>query len=151
MVCPCKSISKMIKKLFKLRQSSFLSGYRLPRRHRHAIMKCPMPRERCVSTTKSLLYHVMFNLMIRNISDNKIFLKWQIGSSRKRESISDTRHYRTTENFGKKTKKQMNSSHVKNIAFSRKDAKERVICTKLSRSKRVDFFHAFEVRWTIFT
>ena len=134
-----------MKKLFKLRQSSFLSGYRLPRRPRHAIMKCPMPRERCVSTTKSLLYHVMFNLMIRNISDNKIFLKWQIGSSRTRESISDTRHYRTTENFGKK-KKQMNSSHVKNIVFSRKDARERVICRNLSRSKRVDFFDVFEVR-----
>ena len=87
----------MIKKLLGLRQSSFLSGYRLPRRLRHAIMKCPMPGERCVSTTKSLLYHAMFNLMIRNISDDKIFLKWQIGSSRKRESISDTRHYRTTE------------------------------------------------------
>merc|ERR1739838_126293 len=28
-----------------------------------------------------LLNHVMFNLMIRNISDNKSFLKWQIGSS----------------------------------------------------------------------
>ena len=135
----------MIKKLLGLRQSSFLSGYRLSRRLRRTIMKCPMPGERCVSTTKSLLYDAMFNLMIRNISDNKIFLKWQIGSSRTRESISDTRHYRTTENFGKK-KKQMNSSHVKNIAFSRKDARERVICTKLSRSNKVDFFHAFEVR-----
>ena len=88
----------MVKKLLGLRQSSFLSGYKLPRRPRHAIMKCPMPGERCVSTTKSLLYHVMFNLMIRNISDDKIFLNSQIGSSRKRESISDTRHYRTTEN-----------------------------------------------------
>ena len=36
--------------------------------------------------------------------------------------------------------------HEKNFAFSKKDAKERVICTKLSRSKRVDFFHTFEVR-----
>jgi len=34
----------------------------------------------------------------------------------------------------------------KNIAFSRKDARERAICTKLSRSKILDFFHAFEVR-----
>ena len=47
--------------------------------------------------------------------------------------------------------KQMNNSHVKNITFSRKDARERAICTKLSRSNKIDFFHTFEVRWTICT
>jgi len=40
----------------------------------------------------------------------------------------------------------MNSFHIKNIAFSRKDAREQAICTKLGRSKNSDFLKAFEVR-----
>jgi len=40
----------------------------------------------------------------------------------------------------------MSDFHVKNTAFSRKDARERAICTKLGRSKNSDFLNAFEVK-----
>ena len=38
----------------------------------------------------------------------------------------------------------MNIFHVKNTAFSKKDARERAICTKLGRSKNSDFLKVFE-------